>query len=258
MSFITQASLANWLPLAGSEHDCNVLGSAIPRAPSATDVKPGNPDASATGSKDGGLVRGTLNASSFSGSSQTSVLTSGLVCEGQAGNSVALPMSRTDSLVRGPTTTGSRQTSVRNARTTRNQVPTTVSAFVNSAQVCATGRGWPYLRLRELRFRASLSRDSVHACAHHRAPLAERTPVPSGRGRVFGRSRSFACEHDCSADCFGTGARVRSQSRPTAHLRVGHTAKAFGLTAERRIACDTPSRLREQSAPASHLRESAR
>lgn len=170
-----------------------MLGSAIPRAPSATDVKPGNPDASAAGSKDGGLVRGTQNALSFRGSSQTSVLTSGLVREGQADSFAELPVSRTDSPVRGPTTTGLRQTLARTACTTRNQVPTTVSAFVNSAQVCATGRGWPYLRLHELRFRASLSRDSVHACAHHALRLRNANPLlREWEASQDARGRSFA------------------------------------------------------------------
>jgi hypothetical protein len=108
-----------------------VLGSAIPRAPSATDVKPGK-----TGrfgnrfERSADFVRGTQNALSFGGLSQTSALTSGSVREGQPGRLCrVLSASRTDSLVRGPMTTGW-QLTLAAARASALNDADDVSAFV--------------------------------------------------------------------------------------------------------------------------------
>lgn len=114
-----------------------MLGSAIPRAPSATDVKPGKSGRFGNRfERSADFVRGTQNALSFGGLSQTSVLSSGSVREGQPGRLCrVLSASRTDSLVRGPMTTGWQQT-LAAARAPAPNGADVVSASSSCAGLC--------------------------------------------------------------------------------------------------------------------------
>jgi hypothetical protein len=93
---------------AGREHDCNVLGSAIPRAPSATDVKPWQPDRLGVGTRDRESRSGHAETPEVSaGRVRPQAPLSDLSRRDQAGRFYrVLAASRTDSRVRGPTTTG--------------------------------------------------------------------------------------------------------------------------------------------------------
>lgn len=123
----------------------------------------------------------------------------------------------------------------RNA-STRVNVLTIVSAIRQSVQACAADRGWPYLRLRELRVCAYL------ACEMHRrfrlrnCQLSpESSHISKGCGASPGmhvewlRLRNHASLRRTTALIASAAAHPAApRARGRHSLRAGHNGKAFG------------------------------
>jgi len=97
----------------------------------------------------------------------------------QTGSGRALLAGCTDLLVRGPTTTGLQQTLACNA-STRVAVLTIVSAIDILTRPVRSFRGWPYLRLRELRVCAALFVTPGGTCSASARLFGAAHPTNSG------------------------------------------------------------------------------
>lgn len=151
-----------------------MLGSAIPRAPSATDVKPWQ------AGRFGGRFEGPRiplgacrDALSFRGSSQTSGSPSAPSARDQAGRFTA-PGSKSHRLAGSWANDHGVAAHLSCNASTRINVLTIVSAIRQAVLACAAGRGWPDLRLREPCVCAYL------ACEIHRLLACEGQPSPEG------------------------------------------------------------------------------
>jgi hypothetical protein len=188
-----------------------VLGSAIPRAPSATDVKPWQ------AGRFGGRFEGSRiplgacrDALSFRGSSQTSGSPSAPSARDQAGRFTA-PGSESHRLAGSWANDHGVAAHLSCNASTRVNVLTIVSAIRQAVLACAAGRGWPDLRLRELRVCAYLVRE-IQA-PRLRGPMVVRLRKTSllrkARGvNPLAESRFAPANH--SAHCFGSSAPRRS------------------------------------------------
>jgi hypothetical protein len=200
-----------------------VLGSAIPRAPSATDVKPWQSQP---------LRRKvSRDRESRSGHAETPEVSAGrakpqaplrLRPLGIRQARFTEPGSKSHRLAGSWANDHGVAAHLSCNASTRVNVLTIVSAIRQAVLACAAGRGWPDLRLRELRVCAYL------ACEIHGSSLARASLLRKARGVTpLAESRFAPANH--SAHCSGSSAPAAPKARGR-HQPPGWatTAKAFG------------------------------
>lgn len=123
------------------------------------------------------------DASSFRGSSQTSGSPSAPSARDQAGRFTA-PGSESHRLAGSWANDHGVAANLSCNASTRVSVLTIVSAIRQAVQACAAGRGWPYLRLRELRVCAYLVREiQAPRLRGTRSSLARATALSLAKGQ---------------------------------------------------------------------------